>query len=310
MDPAIISLLTLTLRAGTSLILATLGGILTERAGVMCLLIEGVMLASATIGFAADHWSGLACVGLVAAVLTGAGLAAVHALLSLFFRRNQVVSGLAISIFGTGLASFLGQRLGPNGSALVGLNGPRFERLAIPGVSNVGLGSLFFSHDFLTYTTVVLVGIVWWFLFRTVRGLNLRACGENPKAASALGVGVLKTQYLATIIGGALIGMAGAHLSLAYSPGWTENLTGGRGWIAVALVVFSGWHPIRAAGGALLFGAISALQFRLQTSNVSIPPAMLGMLPYAATLIVLIAVSLGKKRFRSPAALGQPFWQE
>lgn len=310
MDPALISLLTLTVRAGTSLILASLGGIIAERAGVMFLGIEGIMISSATIGFAAAYWTGSVIIGLISAAIAGAILAIFHALLCLFFRANQVVVGLAISIFGIGLASFLGQSLGPDGSALVGLNGPRFERLNIAGLSDAGLGSLLFSHDFITYMTVVLVICVWWFLFRTQRGLNLRACGENPKAAAALGVPVLKTQYLATIVAGILVGTAGAHLTLAYSPGWVDNLTGGRGWIVVALVVFSGWHPIRAALGALLFGGISALQFRLQIIGVSIPPSVLAMMPYASTIVVLVIASVAKKRFRAPAALGEPFWQE
>ncbi len=308
------SILAVTIRAGTSLLYATIGEIFAERSGVLNLGVEGMMLMGAVSGFAAAYHSGNALVGILVAMLVGALLAAIHAFLTISLRADQVVSGLALTIFGLGLASFLGQRLGSGGAPLVGLQGPRFNRLAIPGLSELPLiGPSLFEQDLVTYALYLFVPLATYFLYRTRPGLNLRAVGENPRAADAMGVDVARIRYLYTIVGGALAGLGGAHLSLAYTPGWTENLTGGRGWIAVALVIFALWDPARAVIGALLFGGINAIQFRMQAAGTTIPASFLNMLPYLFTILVMVGITVYEKLSRSvgaPAALGQPYHRE
>jgi ABC-type uncharacterized transport system permease subunit len=247
------------------------------------------------------------------AVIVGGLLASIHALLTVTLRADQTVSGLALTIFGSGLASFLGQRLGPNGSPLVGLIG-RSSALEIPGLSSIPvLGKALFDQDLLVYAMYLLVPIAWFYLHRTRPGLHLRAVGENPQAADAMGVNVTATRYLYTILGGMLVGLGGAHLSLAYTPGWTEGMTAGRGWIAIALVIFATWDPLRAVVGAVLFGGINAVQFRMQAAGTTIPAAFLGMLPYAFTILVLVLITWWEafsKRVGAPAALGLPYVRE
>ncbi|MBA3531948.1 MAG: ABC transporter permease [Ardenticatenales bacterium] len=310
----LISILAATIRAGTSLLYATIGEIYTERAGVLNLGIEGMMLMGAVTGFATAYHSGNALLGVVVAFMAGAGMGLIHAFLSITLRADQVVSGLALTIFGVGLSSFLGQRLGPGGGALVGLQGPHFSRIPIPGLSELPLiGDPLFNQDLLTYAIYFFVPLATFYLYRTRPGLNLRAIGEAPRAADAMGVNVTRLRYLYTMLGGALAGLGGAHLSLAYTPGWTENITGGRGWIAVALVIFSLWNPARAVLGVLLFGGINAIQFRMQAVGTTIPPQFLNLLPYLLTIIVMIAVTGYEKLSRSvgaPAALGQPYHRE
>ena len=315
MDVALItSILAITLRAGTSLIWATIGEIYAERSGILNLGLEGMMMMGAVSAFAVAYHSGSLTMGLVAAVLVGALLAAVHAVLSIGLRANQVVSGLTLTLFGTGLASFLGQRLGPGGTYLVGLVGPTLERIPLPLLSRLPfLGPALFNHDLLTYALYVLVPASWWFLYKTRPGLHARAVGENPQAADAMGINVSATRYRYTILGGMLAGLGGAHLSLAYTRGWAENITGGRGWIAVALVIFAMWDPLRAVIGALLFGGINAIQLRMQAAGTTVPAALLNMLPYIATIAVLVLITWWetlRKRVGAPAALGLPYARE
>jgi len=308
------SILTITLRAGTSLLYATVGEIYTERSGILNLGVEGMMMMGAVSAFAIAYHTGSLALAVVAALVVGALMALIHAFLSVSLRANQVVSGLTLTLFGTGLASFLGQRLGPGGTRLVGLVGPSLERIAIPGLSNLPvIGSSFFNQDVLTYSLYLCVPVAGWFLYRTRPGLYLRAVGENPQTADAMGIRVGVNRYTYTMVGGALAGLGGAHLSLAYTRGWTENITGGRGWIAVALVIFAMWDPLRAVIGAALFGGINAVQFRMQAAGTNIPAALLNMLPYAATIVVLVAITWWEtlqKRVGAPGALGVPYARE
>jgi simple sugar transport system permease protein len=309
------SILSITLRAGTSLIYATLGEIYTERAGILNLGLEGMMLMGAVTAFATVYYTRSLWLAVLVAMLVGAVLAAIHAFLTVTMRANHVVSGLSITLFGSGLASFLGQRLGPpdNSNYLVGLVGPKFTTFSIPVLSDIPVVGALFKQDILTYLVYGLVPLSWFFLYKTRYGLSLRAVGENPQTADAMGINVSKVRYIYTLLGGMLVGLGGAHLSLSYTPGWAENITGGRGWIVIALVIFAMWNPARAALGALLFGGINAVQFRLQAAGTSVPPAFLNMLPYLATVLVLVVMTWWEalsKRVGAPAALGQAYMRE
>ena len=315
MIPLITSIFAITLRAGTSLVYATVGEIFTENSGILNLGVEGMMMMSAVTGFATAYYSGSVWLGFLVAMLVGGLLGALHAFLSVTMRANQVVSGLSITLFGTGLASFLGQRIGPqtNNYNLAGLTGPRLTALPIAGLINIPIFGALFSQDLLTYAAYLFVPLAWYYLYKTRNGLNLRAVGENPITAVAMGIDVVKTRYIYTIFGGVFIGLGGAHLSLSYTPGWTENLTGGRGWIVIALVIFAMWNPARAVLGAILFGGINAIQFRLQAIGTTIPSSFLNMLPYLMTIIVLVVMTIWetfKKRVGAPAALAVPYMRE
>ncbi len=315
MTALITSIITITIAAGTSLVYATIGEIYTERSGILNLGIEGMMLMGAVTAFATAYHTGSLLLSLILAALVGMSLALIHAFLSVTMRANQVVSGLSITLFGTGLASFLGQRLGPesNGYYLAGLNAERFTPIQIPVLSDIPILGALFSQGPMTYMVYLLVPIAWYFMYKTKYGLNLRAVGENPHTADAMGVSVAKQRYLYTILGGLLIGLGGAHLSLSYTPGWTENITGGRGWIVIALVIFSMWNPSRAIWGAILFGGINAVQFRLQASGTDIPSAYLNMAPYLATVLVLVIITVWEthnKKVGPPAALGTSYMRE
>ena len=309
------SILAITLRAGTSLVYATLGEIYTENSGILNLGLEGMMLLGGTSGFAVAYYSGSVWLGFLVAMLVGGLLAAIHAFLSVTMRANQVVSGLSITLFGTGLSSFIGQRMGPasNNNYLAGLVGPKLETIAIPIVSEIPILGALFRQDILTYIFYLLIPLAWFYLYKTRNGLNLRSVGEDPQTADAMGINVTQTRYLYTIFGGLLVGLGGAHISLSYTPGWSENLTGGRGWIVIALVIFAMWNPGRAFLGALLFGGINAVQFRLQAAGTNIPAPFLNMLPYLMTVIVLVIMTWWEalsKRLGAPAALGTAYMRE
>ncbi len=306
------SILAITLRAGTSLIYATIGEIYTERSGVLNLGLEGMMLMGAVTAFATVYYTGSLVLALLVAMLSGIILSSIHAFLSITMKANQVVSGLSITLFGTGLASFLGQRLGPesNGHYLIGLAGNKFTPFAIPGLSKIPVIGAIFSQDLLTYIVYLIIPAAWFIMYKTKSGLNLRAVGESPQTADAMGINVFKTRYIYTIIGGTLVALGGAHLSLSYAPGWTDNITGGRGWIVIALVIFSMWNPARAIWGALLFGGINAIQFRLQATGTNISAPLLNMLPYIVTIVVLVLmtwVETLNKKVGAPAALSTPY---
>ncbi len=293
--------------AATPLLLAAIGELVAERAGVLNLGVEGMMLMGALGGFAVCTWTGSAPIGALGAIITGALMAGIHAVLTVSFRANQVVSGLALTIFGQGLSAYLG-------ASLVGQPAPdRFSRLSIPVLGDVPwLGPILFHQDALAYLAYAVVPISWWFMFRTQPGLNLRAVGENPATADAMGLNVVALRYRYVMIGGAFAGLGGAVISLATNPGWSENMTAGRGWIAVALVIFGTWNPARVAVGALLFGAVEAGQFRLQGVNVPVSSFFLNMLPYLFTILVLVLATQRTRRLRigQLAALGRAYVRE
>lgn len=294
----IISLLAATVQSGTPILFATLGEIFTERSGVLNLGVEGAMILGALAGFLVARATGSPVLGFMAAGVIGMLAASIHGIVCLWFQGNQVVSGLALTILGTGLANYLG-------TAYVGQAAPGFSPVAIPGLSEIpALGEIFFNHDLLVYVSYFAVPLVWLFLARTSFGLNLRAVGEYPGAAAAAGLNVLRYRWLGILVGGFFMGLGGAYLSLAYTHLWTTNLTAGRGWIAVALVIFAFWRPGRAVFGAYLFGGIMALQLRLQASGTQVPSSLLLMLPYALTVMVLVLSSWRKGASEEPAALG------
>jgi simple sugar transport system permease protein len=304
MDLAIVTSIALSvISAATPLLLAATGELVTEKAGVLNLGVEGMMLVGAVIGFAVTHSSGSAPLGIVAAAVAGAALALAYGVLTLSLLANQVATGLALTIFGIGLsaligAGFVGQPLNP------------LPKLDIPGLSTVPfLGPVVFGQDALVYFSFAALVGVSWFLNRSHAGLVLRAVGDSHDAAHAIGYPVVRIRYLATLFGGAMCGIAGAYLSLAYTPMWAENMTAGRGWIALALVVFATWRPSRLLLGAYLFGGITILQLHMQGLGVAIPSQFVSMLPYLATILVLVAISSDRTRVRlnTPACLGRSF---
>jgi len=289
--------------ASTPLLLAALGELVTERSGVLNLGVEGMMAVGAVVGFAAANLTGMPVLGILAAALGGIVIAFLFAILTLVLVTNQVASGLALTLFGLGLSALIGD-------AFVGVPGGAMPRLAIPGLTDVPLvGRLFFGQDVLTYIAWAMLLVVGWFIFRTRGGLILRAVGDNHVSAHALGYKVVRVRFLAVLFGGLCAGLAGGYLSLVYTPQWTPNMTAGRGWIALALVVFAAWLPWRLALGALLFGAISYLALYLQGKGVGIPSQFLSMLPYLTTVVVLVIISRNRTllRVNTPACLGQSF---
>lgn len=309
----ITSLLAVTLGAGTSLFFATMGEIYTERSGILNLGVEGMMMMGALSAFSVSFYTGNLFLAILIAMLVGGLLAFLHAFLCITMRANQVVSGLSITMFGTGLASYLGQRLGPesNNFNLAGMTAAKFTDISIPILKDIPVISAFFNQDILTYIMYLLIPVAWFYMFRTKNGLTLRSVGQAPRTASAMGISVSKIRYIYTVLGGMLVGLGGAHLTLGYVPGWAENITGGKGWIVIALVIFAGWNPYKAVFGAVLFGGINAIQFRLQAAGTVIPASFLNMAPYVMTIIVLSTMTIlnqkKKGTFASPAALGTSF---
>jgi general nucleoside transport system permease protein len=301
------TLLAAAIAAATPLVFAALGEVVAERAGVVNLGLEGMMLVGAVTGFVAMNETGSLVTGIAAALVAGGILASVHAFFCVTLGANQIISGLGLTIGGAGLAAILG-------SSVVGVPArASFDDLHVPMLGSIPwLGEIAFRHHLLVYVAIVLVPIVWWTLRRTRLGLHLRAVGENPAAADAMGVSVTRYRYGAVLFGGALAGLAGASLSLAESPGWSEGMTAGRGWIAVALVIFATWDPLRVLLGAYLFGVFDVLAFRVQIIGVDISSTLLGMIPYVATILVLIAVTLldASRRLGAPAALGVPYMRD
>jgi ABC-type uncharacterized transport system permease subunit len=292
--------------SGTPILLAGLGELVAERSGVLNLGVEGMMLVGALSGFAASHASGSAWVGVGAAVVASGAFALLHALPVVLLRVNQVVSGLALVILGAGLASSFGR-------SMVGQVAPSFAERPLPVLADLPLlGPWFFRHDALVYLSLVLVLLVGLFLHRTRPGLGLQVCGENPRLADAAGLRVGLIRILATVFGGMLAGLGGAYLSLADTPSWTDGMTAGRGWIAVAMVIFAGWAPWRLALGAWLFGGLVAVQFRIQAFGFDANMYLLKMLPYLLTLVVLVAATRGPWRHKlgAPASLGRPYARE
>lgn len=294
----LIPLLAAAVQSGTPILYATLGEIFTERSGILNLGVEGIMIVGALTGFLVAKASGNPYLAFFAAGLAGSCAASIHGFVCLGFQGNQVVSGLALTILGIGMANYLG-------TPYVGMTAPGFDPLPIPLLADIPvLGPIFFNQDLLVYLTYVIPLLMWVFLYNTRFGLSLRAAGEYPAAATAAGLNVVGYRWLGILGGGFFMGLGGSYLSLAYTHLWTNNLTAGRGWIAVALVIFAFWRPGRAVFGAYLFGGIMALQLRLQASGTPIPSSLLLMLPYVLTVAVLVFSSWRRGRSEAPAALG------
>ncbi len=289
--------------AATPLLLAALGELVSERSGVLNLGVEGMMAVGAVCGFAVAYETGYPVLGILTSIVAGAVIASLFAVVTLIFVANQVASGLALTLFGLGLSGLIGE-------AYVGQPGVGLGNLHIPGLSDLPIvGKLIFGLDPISYIAVALAIAVWLFLFRSRAGLVLRAVGDNHVSAHALGYGVIKVRFLAVLFGGACAGLAGGYLSLVYTPQWAQSMTAGRGWIALALVVFATWLPGRLVLGALLFGAVSILQLHAQAFGVGIPSQFLSMLPYLTTVLVLVIISRNRTllRVNTPACLGQAF---
>jgi simple sugar transport system permease protein len=293
--------------AGTPILLAGLGEIVAERAGVINLGLEGMMLVGAVSAFAGARATGDPWAGLALGIVAGALLSLVHAVLTVLLRANQIVAGLALTMLGAGLSGFLG-------APLTGTTAPGITKVGIPLLEDIPLvGRAFFDHDPIAYAAFLLVPACWWLLFHTRLGLRVTAVGERPLAAETMGIGVTPVRFGAVLAGGALAGAGGAYLSLSVTGMWVQNMTAGQGWIAVALVVFARWNPWWAALGAYLFGGVTVFQLRLQAAGTTLPIHLLLMLPYLSTVVVLSIISWrGRRRGggHGPAALGTPFHRE
>ncbi|MCP3388191.1 ABC transporter permease [Bradyrhizobium sp. CCGB12] len=290
------------LAASTPLLIAATGELVTERSGVLNLGVEGMMIVGAACGFAGAWLTGSIFIGALFGIVAGTLMSLVFALMTLALAVNQVATGLALTILGIGLsgligAGFVGERITPA------------VHLAIPGLTDIPLiGRVLFGEDGFVYFSIALIVGVWWFLYRTRAGLILRACGDNHVSAHALGYPVLRIRTFAVMFGGACAGLAGAYLPLAYTPFFIPGMTAGRGWIALALVVFSSWRPGRLVVGAYLFGAVTILQLHAQGWGVGIPSQFMSALPYLATVIVLVLLSRARTGgSTAPAALGTVF---
>ena len=298
MEPFLISMMI----AAAPFAFAATGELVAERSGVLNLGVEGMMLVGAVSAFAVHFMTGSQALGVLAGAGAGALLSLLFAVLALTMLANQAATGLALTIFGAGLSGLIGQ--GFVGQAL-----PPLPKVAIPLLSDMGMiGRILFVHDVMVYMAAALIVGVWWFLYRTRAGLTLRAVGDSASSAHSLGLKVVAIRYAATLFGGACAGLGGAYLSLAYTPLWGENMTAGRGWIALALVVFAAWRPGRLAAGALLFAAVTQLQFYGQDWGIPLPSQFLAMAPYLATVVALVLLARGK--IGAPAALGRPFRAE
>jgi general nucleoside transport system permease protein len=292
-----------TVVAATPLIYAALGETIVEKAGVLNLGIEGMMLIGAVAGFAATLATGSDTLGFLAAAGAGVALSLAFGFLTLNLQTNQVATGLALTLFGIGLSAFVGHNLA--GTPL-----PPLPSITIPGLTGIPVvGDLFFHYDIMVYLSLVLFAAVQWFVTRSHAGLTLRAIGESPTVAHAIGKPVLTTRYLAVMFGGACAGIAGAYLSLVQTPMWVEGMSAGKGWIALALVVFGTWKPARVVLGAYLFGGVTQFQLFAQGFGLPIPTEFLSMLPYAATVIVLVIICRDPKTIllNQPASLGISF---
>jgi len=299
----LIAVLAGTMVAATPLVFAALGELVVEKAGVLNLGIEGMMLVGAAVAF----WVGISGHPLALAIAAGAAAGAAASLLfgvlALTFLTNQYAAGLALAIFGSGVSAFIGRGFGSTPINALG-------RVHVPGLSDIPvLGPLLFRFDPLVYLALAMLAAVGWFLYRTKAGLILRTIGESPQTAHAIGYPVIRIRYLAVLFGGLMAGIAGAYLSVAYTPLWVENMTAGKGWIALALVVFATWRPLRVLLGAWLFGGMTILQLQGQALGLAVPSELLSALPYLATIVVLVAISRNRQMLARnfPTSLAKPF---
>jgi simple sugar transport system permease protein len=283
----LVTLLQSAIRAGSPLLIGTLGEIYSEQSGVLNLGLEGIMLMGAVSAFAAAQVTGNPWIGVAAALTVGGLTGLIHGFMCITLKANQYVSGLAITLLGQGLSSLIG--------------------LGFIGLRGVSLKTALFGFDALVIVFIVLVPVLWFILFKSIYGLMIRSVGENPAAADALGVNVDKVRYICTVFGSALAGLGGAYLSVAYIPSWTQNMTSGRGWIILALTIFASWDPRGALIGAWVFGGIEALQYRLQPLGIS--PSLLATLPFIFTIITLTIGSMEKFKIirNAPSSLGKPY---
>ncbi|MBU8848157.1 MAG: ABC transporter permease [Desulfobacterales bacterium] len=287
--------------AGTPLLLATTGEVICERSGILNLGIEGVMAIGAVVAFIVTMTTGQPWLGVLAAIAAGMAISIIHAFASVTLQANQVVSGLALTMLGLGLSGMLGKPYVGKPLAI------KMEDLSIPWLSDIPwLGKILFTQSPFFYLAIVLAFVSWFFLERTRLGIQIRSTGENPKAAETQGVNVFRLRYLSVIIGGGFSALAGAHLSISYSKSWIEGMTAGRGWIAIALTIFALWNPGRAIWAAFLFGGFFVVQYLLQPLGIS--PSFLAMLPYVATLFILLLISLkDPRKLNAPAMLAEPY---
>ncbi len=301
MEEIIISVVQRTMVAGTPLLLGTVGEIISERSGILNLGVEGVMAVGAVTAFIVTHHTGNPWLGLCAAIIAGMLFSIVHAFASVSLQSNQVVSGLALTMLGLGLAGLLGKPYVGKPLAI------KINAMPIPFLSDIPIvGPVLFNQSPFFYMAILLAIGVWFMLEYTLLGIRIRSAGENPKATETQGVNVSRIRYLSVIAAGGFSAMAGAHLSISYSKSWIEGMTAGRGWIVIALTIFAMWNPMRAVVGAFLFGGIFVLQYMLQPLGIS--PNFLAMLPYLATLLVLLVGGLrDSRRLNAPAMLAEPY---
>ena len=293
-----------TLSAGTVLAIAALGLLINEKAGIVNLGAEGMMLCAAIAGFATVVHTGNTWLGFAAGMAAGAVLAAIFGVLVIWLNTNQYATGLALSLFGAGFSAFAG--IGYVQEKL-----PEQAQFAIPFLADIPFaGPALFRQHPMVYITMALTGALIWFLYRTRAGLVLRSVGESPESAHALGYPVRRIRLAAVMAGGALCGLAGAYLSIVYTPLWVEGMVAGRGWIALALTTFATWRPARVLLGAYLFGGVTMLQFHLQSLGVDVPTQFLTMLPYLSTIVVLVLISRNPLwiRVNMPTSIGKPFY--
>ncbi len=299
----LLSIVLTIITAATPLLLASIGELVVERSGVLNLGVEGMMAVGAVCGFGAALMTGSPLVGVLAAIAAGVILSMLFGFLTLTMVSNQVATGLALTLLGLGLAGMIGE-------GFVGQPGVKLEKISIPGLTGIPfIGPVLFGQDLLVYVSLIIVAATSYVLFRTKTGLIIRAVGDSHQSAHALGYSVIGVRYLCVMFGGACSGLAGGYLSLVYTPQWVENMTAGRGWIALALVVFASWLPWRLAIGAYLFGTITILGFSLQAVGIGIPSQLLSSLPYVVTILALVVISGNRAltRANTPACLGQPF---
>ncbi len=296
--------------AGTPLLLATLGELLTEKVGNLNLGVEGIMLMGAIVGFSTGYSTGSPIMAILGAILAGAFGGLIYAFLTVSLRANQVVTGLALTIFGTGFSSFVGKSM--LGVKLTNDFKAFFAPVNVPILSSIPvIGDIFFKQDVFIYMSYVIAIVLGVYLFFTRKGLNVRTVGENPGAADAAGINVTLYKYIHILTGGALCGLGGAYLSLVYVPVWQENITAGRGWIAVALVIFVVWNPFKAFLGAYIFGGLDIIGFRLQAYDIAISQYIIDMFPYLATIVVIIlSATRNSKEKQPPKGLGVAYFRE
>ncbi len=301
----IITILYAAIASGTIILYATIGEIITERSGILNLGVEGIMLMGAFFGFYVAYTTESLLLAIIGAAVIGGLMGLIHAFMTITLQANQVVSGLALTMFGTGASAFFGVSM--VGKTLKA----SFEVIPIPILSKIPiLGEIVFNHNILVYFAFILPFIVWFVFNRTKWGLALRSSGEEPLSSEIMGIHVIKVRYIATIVGGIFIGISGAYLSVAYSRLWVEGMTAGKGWITIALVIFANWNPLIAYGGAYLFGGLTQLGLNLQKFNIAFPIILLKSIPYVFTILFLLFISLKGKRSNLPKALGESYFRE